>query len=515
MTNQIRKYNRFLIACSGEDEFIIKKCSIVIQKRFELIGFCVSLIFLICFLSATFFTYSLFQDSHWVSLPMGLIWGAIVANIYLLLLYTISPALLPVVRKKGKLKMVFGKILESNFWSLSMFLRLSFMLLLAFIIAQPFNVCFLSERIKNSLENHKIIEKTNMFVTANNLLIKDEMIALTDFNSKVITRLNSEDILKVKTNLSFIDNKIENDNLFLKQATKLILKYKKLDNANFINDKNRITRDSLVVVLDNLLNNELISDANFLSQISNISISNRTLNADFENYKTNLISLISKKNDNYNALYDLLNKSNFYIKSIKLLLSETKIAWFMTIIINLSFLLPIYLKFKVRTLSSSFFEKDFKENSEMKRIRSEIVSNDDFVWLENKIKNLNLNNVQTSDYYFQRMLLEHRIILEDYEKSKNIYSKILTRHVKRFNENSQKNITPFLDKLKEVNIDRYNYYKKEINEELQNEILTKYEFWIDAPFRTIRKNKNHSISNKETDLLSLVYDKEIEGNSEN
>ena len=163
MTNQNRKYNSFLVACSGEDEYIIKKCSIIIQKRFELIGFCVVLIFVICFLSATFFTYSLFQNSHWVSLPMGLIWGAVIANIYLLLLYTISPALLPVANKKGKLKMIFGKILESKFWNLSMVLRLCFMLFLAFIIAQPFNVCFFSSMIDKSLENHKIIEKTKMF----------------------------------------------------------------------------------------------------------------------------------------------------------------------------------------------------------------------------------------------------------------------------------------------------------------------------------------------------------------
>lgn len=515
MTNQTRKYNRFLVACSGEDEFIIKKCSIVIQKRFELIGFCVALIFLICFLSATFFTYSLFQDSHWVSLPMGLIWGAVVANIYLLLLYTISPALLPVTSKKGKLKMVFGKIIETKFWSLSMFLRLWFMLLLAFIIAQPFNVCFLSSRIEKSLENHKIIEKTKMFATANNLLIKEEMIELKDFNLKIINRLNSDDSLQVRIKLSLIESKIENDNLFLKQTSALIIKYKKLDNTNFINDKNRITRDSLVNVIENLLNDELNGDANFLTTISNISISNETLKGDFEKYKTNLISLITEKTTNYNALNGLLNKSDFYLKSIKLLLSETKIAWILTLLISLSFLLPIYLKFKVRTLSSSFFDKDFKNNSEMKRIRSEIVSNNDFVWLENKIKSLNLNNVKTSDYYFQRMLLEHRIILDDYEKCKNSYSEILTNHIIRFNENSQNNIKLFLDKLKKINLEKHKKFNDEIKKELKNEIVTKYEFWIDAPFRTIRRNKNNSISNQETDLLHLVYDEETVNDSEN
>lgn len=515
MTNQTRKYNRFLVACSGEDEFIIKKCSIHIQKRFELIGFCVALIFFICFLSATFFTYSLFQDSHWVSFPMGLIWGALLANIYLLLLYTISPALLPVASKKGKLKMVFGKILKSKFWTLSMLLRLCFMLFLAFIIAQPFNVCFLSDRVGKSLENHKIIVKTKMFSTANNLLIKDEMIALKDFNLKIINRLNSEDSLQVRGKLNLIENKIKNDSSYLKKASTLILNYKKLDNATFINDKNTIKRDSLTTVLDNLLNDELISDDDFLFKISNISISNESLKKDFNKYKANLISIITKKTSNYDALYDLLNKSNFYVKSIKLLLSETLIAWFLTLVISLSFMLPIYLKYKVRSLSSSFFDKDFKDNSEMKRIRGEIVGYEDFVWLEKKIKKIDLNSIKTSDYYFQRMLLEHRIILDEYEKAKKIYSIKLSNHVKRFNENSQKNIKPFLTKLKKINFEKYNELKYEIDLELQDEILTKYEFWIDAPFRTIRNNKNKSIRNQETDLLSLVYENTIKLNPNN
>jgi Domain of unknown function (DUF4407) len=235
--NQPRKYNRFLVVCSGEDEFIIKKCSLKIQKRFELIGFCVVFIFFECFLSATFFTYSLFENSHWVSLPMGIIWGAIVANIYLLLLYTISPALLPVATKNKKT--IHKSILSSNFISLSMLLRLGFMLFLAFIIAQPFNVCLLSSNVEESLYKHKIIEKSKMFLGANKLLIKDEMTALKNFNFNVENRLNQEDSLLVKNKILLIENKINNDNLFLKQTTLILLKIKNIDNKTFINSKEK------------------------------------------------------------------------------------------------------------------------------------------------------------------------------------------------------------------------------------------------------------------------------------
>ena len=503
--NQTRKYNRFLVVCSGEDEFIIKKCSLKIQKRFELIGFCVVFIFFECFLSATFFTYSLFENSHWVSLPMGIIWGAIVANIYLLLLYTISPALLPVATKNKKT--IHKSVLNSNFISLSMFLRLGFMLFLAFIIAQPFNVCLLSSNIDESLNQHKIIEKSKMFVVANKLLIKDEMTALKDFNFKVENRLNQENLLFVKNKILLIENKIINDNLFLKQTSKTLLKIKNIDNKTFINSKDKNSKFKFVSILDDLLYNELQSDNNFEKNISTIFINNVNLNSDFQLYKNNLNMIVNEKIDNYIKLDDLMSKSNFYVKTIKLLIAESPLAWLLTILISLSFLFPIFLKYSVRTLSSSFFDVDFENDSEMKRIRKEIVSdeNSDFAWLENKIKKLKLNEIITSDYYFQRMLLEHRIILEDYEKCKTIYSEILTKHIERYNKNSNDRLKPYLDKLKTVNLLKYNQINEVIDEELKNEILTKYEFWIDAPFRTKRQSKAKEVSNQEVGLLNLIY----------
>ena len=155
MNKGINEIRLFLFTCSGEDNYILKRCKTKIQVWFAAIGFFVLLIFLGCFISASIFTYSLFNGAIWASLPIGIFWGAMVVNIYLLLLHTISPAIIPLSAKKKHRK---GNNNEDekkvSFLSLSMFLRLLLMMLLAIIIAQPLNVYFLSSSVSISIEKH-------------------------------------------------------------------------------------------------------------------------------------------------------------------------------------------------------------------------------------------------------------------------------------------------------------------------------------------------------------------------
>jgi len=84
MNKTSNNFWRFLYTWSGEDNSILKTCNEGIQNRFALIGFFVLTIFVGCFLSASFFTYNLFEGARWISLPIGLIWSAMLVNIYLL-----------------------------------------------------------------------------------------------------------------------------------------------------------------------------------------------------------------------------------------------------------------------------------------------------------------------------------------------------------------------------------------------------------------------------------------------
>lgn len=122
---------------SGEDYSIIRKCNIKVQNYFSLIGLFVIAILVVCFFSALYFTEHLFHNVL-TDIGVGIVWGYIITNLYVLLLYTISPMLLPKKeRKKCETK------IENIQLSWSMVLRVGLVLLLAIITAQPLNIFFL------------------------------------------------------------------------------------------------------------------------------------------------------------------------------------------------------------------------------------------------------------------------------------------------------------------------------------------------------------------------------------
>lgn len=507
MNKAIDELRLFLFTCSGEDNYILKRCSSIIQKRFALIGFFVLLIFAGCFFSATCFAYSLFEGAKWASIPMGLIWGAVVVNMYLLLLHTISPAIIPLSTKKKKNHT--PEIKERNsIVSLSMCLRLSFMILLAIIIAQPLNFFMLSSSVEDSIEKHKIVERIKLYALINKELINNELSNQKDFNQKISDRLNEKMPTATLMQIDFINNKIKDDEAFMHITSKKISQLNKIDEVVFQSKKVQLEKKNLLNQLDDLLNNELASDADFITSVTLTSIDG-SLKGDYFIYKDNLIKLITEKTDNYNELNNLLNKSNFYIKTIQLLLFETPLSWFITFLVCLIFLLPIYFKYKIRDLSAKLFYKNKNHHSGIVRLREELINTTDYKWLENKIKLININSINTSDYYFHRMLLEHKIILEEYDETKKMFSKILTANVKKYNINSLIRLLPLLEKMKQVNRSKYNKMSERISEEYINELMVKYEYWLDAPFRTRSKYTASAISNNEQGLLEFIYNQEL------
>ncbi len=156
MNKAINRLRLFFCTFSGEDDYIIRKCEARIQISFALIGLFVILVFLGCWASATLFMSHLFEGSILISVFVGIIWAMLVTNLYLLLLYTISPALLPISRhtkeKKISLKKGETEVIEkpeSPFTS-SFIFRLSLIILLAIIITQPFNVLIFSPSFEES-----------------------------------------------------------------------------------------------------------------------------------------------------------------------------------------------------------------------------------------------------------------------------------------------------------------------------------------------------------------------------
>lgn len=493
----------FLCTCSGEDGFIVKKCIKPIQIRFASIGFFVLLIFFVCFWSATLFTYNLFEGARWISVPMGIIWGLIVANIYLLLLHTISPKLLPVSSKRNQSQ---TNIIDTRFVTSSMILRLGLMLLLAIIIAQPFNYLVLHNSAEATLKRHKDLLKVKMYYAANEHNIKDELELFQNFNYEARYNLNAIDSATIAN--CFL-NKISQDNYFISVSHLVFKNLHQLNSKKFLNKKDKTRREALISSLTTLLENQLISDSFFLTSTNNFSTANSAFQPKVIEFKTALLNKIKERNSNYENFNQLIENNDFYIKTIQIVLHKNPISWLITLFFCGVFLFPIYMKFKVRDLSKSFFERDYKNNPEMRKVREEILNPKDFNWLEKKIKSMNFNDFETSDYYFKRMIIEHRIILEEYELSKKKYSSILTKNIKTINQNSLRRLVPLLEKVKKINPKKHIEFKDGIDEEYKNQIISKHEYWVDPPFRT-KKIVLGDIKNTESSFLDFIYDRESE-----
>lgn len=137
MKSIVKKLRNKLCVYSGEDFAIIRECDVQIQFKFSVIGLFVLAILICCFLSAMYFTEHLFHNQL-LDVGVGLIWGYIVTNLYVLLLYTISPVLIPTRKSINSPK---KRELDFN---VSLMLRLMLIVLLAVITAQPLNIFLLA-----------------------------------------------------------------------------------------------------------------------------------------------------------------------------------------------------------------------------------------------------------------------------------------------------------------------------------------------------------------------------------
>lgn len=126
---------------SGDDRSIIRQCSKKIQNRFALIGALVACIIVVSFVSVTgafihFFDFILFD------IAIGAFFALMMANIYILLLYTLSKNLLPHISSKGAR------------W-ISIALRVAFIAVFATIVSKPFELLFLTPMLETDIQEYK------------------------------------------------------------------------------------------------------------------------------------------------------------------------------------------------------------------------------------------------------------------------------------------------------------------------------------------------------------------------
>lgn len=466
MNKAINQLRLFLCTFSGEDDFIIRRCPKEIQLSFAAIGLFVILIFVGCFISATAFTFSLFDENPLISTPFGVFWALMISLIYLLLLYTITPPILPNNNKKGRL---LGN--ESNhscknkFFTTSMFLRGSFMLLLAIIIAQPLSVYFFSKSTEISIEKFKQEQRARMIIVSDSLLIQNEIALNKDFERKVNFKINSNTKNQIFKDKSLIDLKVNEDKKIIDYSSSLLDSIDKLDKISFLSKEQKNTRDILVKNLSQLIEFEIQSDLDFKNKIDSINCLDVSIKEDFDSYKSALMSIIDAKIDNYKKLDELLNKSNFYIQKISILLRENPSSWIVTLLVCFIFLLPIYLKFIIRNKTG---------------------------------------------YFELREKYEKNLVLDAYKEFKIKYADILSDRINDYNFKYKNSLDQLIVKLRKINQEKYKSVVLEIEKEFQNERIEFYENWKDCPFKTLKNMPDTASVKNEKALLELLYPKNVD-----
>lgn len=355
MHQSIHRLRLFCCFFSGEDDFIIRKCNKGIQLAFALIGIFVILVFALCWFSAALFMAHIFDGARWVSIPVGILWALLVTNLYLLLLYTLSPALLPVAHKRkvneqGKIKKehIGRKSGKSSVFSFSFFFRTGIIVLLALIIAQPVNVWLFAPG------------------------------------------------------------------------------YEEADR---------------------------------------------------------------------------------FAEAIRHTLSENSYARITTLLFCIVMLLPVVFKYRVRKISERNFRKDFEGGTvqeQLKELRTLLSVPSDIKRLSGIILAADLSAIRTSDFYFQKALLEYRVILEEYRQFRTCYSAVLMQRRVAYRRQCWLQLFPLLDKLRKADQDRHRFFYEQLKHDLQEEKTEKYEYWSDPPFRTQRRTLAET-SEAEADLLQTLY----------
>lgn len=445
------KAKLFFSYISGEDVSIISECDKKIVRRFEGIGLFVAIIFSICLISVLWFMYCAFEGNLLISLPVGIIWAFMVVIIYLLLLYTITPPILPVQKRKSFKKYVAVAYEDTkNTFTGSFIARIGFIGVLSVIIAQPLNTLLFRKFADNKIEDFKTVFRLEILFDAEKYHIAKESVMLNDFMKSNQLNLYATDTNSAE--FKFIKQKIDFDQTFVTDVSGQMAGLTKI-NKTCKGKVREFKRDSIIGIISSLIEREKQSDNLFLNY--NIVNSNK----EFEVFHQNISEVVEAKVSNYDKNDYIINNSNFYIRRIILILADNPWSWLSTIIVMAIFLWPIWWKFMLR----------FK-----------------------------------GDFYDRKSMREKEYIDNRYKKFKDQYESMLEENIKTYNKVCLERLATHLNELKKVRLDKFIEFKKEIDIYYQPEKIERYEKWKNPPYNTEPLDTLEGLP-EEKELFNLFY----------
>jgi len=340
---------------SGEDYQIIHdaKTDVKVKMNFAFIGLFVLVIFAISFYSCAHFIYQLFNENLMLTLPIGIFWGFMITNIYLLLLYTITPKILVSKERKNKGVATNEEKESSLLINMSIGFRIGFVVLIAIIIAQPWIITTFSTNARVYLDKYKQQYRNDFIIQADSILIGKEIKLLNEAKHEfnLVEKEKSDSALLYESG-RVVFYKIQEDELFLSHVSHLRLKILEVESKWTINNRRLV--DSLNTEITKLVEREILTDSLFILESISIPIHNVAVSNIISSTNNALKSIISEKNIQYKKLNSVLAASNFYIRQLQIINSHFYLSWLMTAFMIFVFILPIVLKYRIRNTSNFY-----------------------------------------------------------------------------------------------------------------------------------------------------------------
>lgn len=334
-----------LCRLSGEDPQLIGAAVMEpgLVIRFAIIGTLVLAIFILSFYSSAHFVSNLLNGSHFAAMPIGIVWGLMIVVIYQLLLFTITPAMLIGRERsiKGHPTPVTAE--KKHLARVSLVFRITFVVLIAVVVAQPWLVTLFDTSVELDRYRHKY--RSEFIVQADSSLIGMEVATGAQLQRESI-------LLAVVDNArqQAVDTKIKTDLHFISGALHIEREIARKSHAKGYRP------DTLEDQLMSMVASEEESDSLFLLEHGLFHKTNPgtdpAMGADAA-----LADLVFKKIQGCRRLDALLSSNNFYTRKVQLVNSGHPMAWAVTLLVVFVFVTPIALKYRIRNRTSFYKEK--------------------------------------------------------------------------------------------------------------------------------------------------------------
>jgi hypothetical protein len=186
----------FLWRISSSDYNIIRTCDRSIRNKFRYVGLSVFFVIILCFVSSYYAFAELF-NAYIIAIPFAVFFALMIFNIYLLLLTTLERNLVPHISS-----------LQSR--SISLVLRIGFILFIAIIISKPIEMIFFEDTVKADITNFKY-QKIEDYKTQLTKLHKNEIDEINKDKNRFLNYGNGyiEEVKQLDAKLNLIQTSID------------------------------------------------------------------------------------------------------------------------------------------------------------------------------------------------------------------------------------------------------------------------------------------------------------------